>query len=496
MNSGIANVGDGERGLAVAREMVAATAGALDLEADRVGVASTGVIGVGLEREPVVEGIGRAVAELSPDGGARFRRSDHDHRSLGQARRPGRVPGQRVRAAVCAGKGRRDDLAFLRHDALLRPDRRGDRRRHARPAAESRGRAVVRAHVGRRPALHERLRVLLRERRRGLGRRARHRGRAGLRHGARRAAAPACAGDRRRRRGGRACRAPRSAGLDRGGRPGRARRGKLTAREMRAARGRPQLGTHPRRGGPGGAGRGRRRARPVHRGRAGRERRHRGRARRRRPPARGRGHVRARGRPAAGPVRRAGRRPRSSSATWVTGTCPSTRSTRREQRPPGGRTQRRPHRDAAGVAPLHPGVLRRDDRDQVRRCGDGRGGPARGLRARRGAAQVRRHEPGGRARRWPGDHRLHAAARARGRVRAGPARVGRADGRDREDGADRQGEQGHRAAPQPPRSGGGRVVRRRRLHVPGREAPRHGTGRRARSTSGSSAPSSAWTSMS
>ena len=37
-----------------------------------MGVASTGVIGVGLDREPVVAGIGRAVGELSPDGGAVF----------------------------------------------------------------------------------------------------------------------------------------------------------------------------------------------------------------------------------------------------------------------------------------------------------------------------------------------------------------------------------------------------------------------------------------
>ena len=52
---------------------------------------------------------------------------------------------------------------------------------------------------------------------------------------------------------------------------------------------------------------------------------------------------------------------------------------------------------------------------------------------------------------------LHAAARPRGRVRAGPARVRRADGRGREDGADRQAQQGHRAAAQPPRAGGGRA---------------------------------------
>ena len=72
VNSGIANVGDGERGLGVAREMVAATAGALGVEPARVGVASTGVIGVGLDRDTVVQGIERAVPGLSADGGATF----------------------------------------------------------------------------------------------------------------------------------------------------------------------------------------------------------------------------------------------------------------------------------------------------------------------------------------------------------------------------------------------------------------------------------------
>jgi len=72
MNSGVANVGDGERGLEVARAMVRAGAETLSVAPERVGVASTGVIGVGLDRDTVVGGIERAAGQLSPDGGAVF----------------------------------------------------------------------------------------------------------------------------------------------------------------------------------------------------------------------------------------------------------------------------------------------------------------------------------------------------------------------------------------------------------------------------------------
>ena len=72
VNSGIANVGDGERGIEVARAMVEAAAAALDVAPERAGVASTGVIGVGLDRDVVVPGIARVAAELSPGGGAAF----------------------------------------------------------------------------------------------------------------------------------------------------------------------------------------------------------------------------------------------------------------------------------------------------------------------------------------------------------------------------------------------------------------------------------------
>ena len=73
-------------------------------------------------------------------------------------------------------------------------------------------------------------------------------------------------------------------------------------------------------------------------------------------------------------------------------------------------TARRRH--AARGAALHPRVPRQDRRHQVRRRGDDRPGAARGVRARRRAAQVRRAQPDRRARRRPRHHRLHGAARA------------------------------------------------------------------------------------
>jgi glutamate N-acetyltransferase / amino-acid N-acetyltransferase len=65
-NSGVANVSDGERGLAVAQAMAQAAAAGIGVDAARMGVASTGVIGRGLDGEKVLEGIAAALAGLAP----------------------------------------------------------------------------------------------------------------------------------------------------------------------------------------------------------------------------------------------------------------------------------------------------------------------------------------------------------------------------------------------------------------------------------------------
>jgi glutamate N-acetyltransferase/amino-acid N-acetyltransferase len=68
-NSGNANVSNGEAGLAVAAAMAETAARELGLAAETVAVASTGVIGVGLERTPVLGGIATAAGALSPRAG-------------------------------------------------------------------------------------------------------------------------------------------------------------------------------------------------------------------------------------------------------------------------------------------------------------------------------------------------------------------------------------------------------------------------------------------
>jgi glutamate N-acetyltransferase/amino-acid N-acetyltransferase len=66
-NSGCSNVGDGERGVETAVAMQRAAAEQLGLDPAQVGVASTGVIGVELPRDRVVEGVRAACDALGRD---------------------------------------------------------------------------------------------------------------------------------------------------------------------------------------------------------------------------------------------------------------------------------------------------------------------------------------------------------------------------------------------------------------------------------------------
>lgn len=68
-NSGNANACTGEQGLRDAAEMARLAGAALGIPPERVGVASTGVIGVPLPMDRVAAGIAAAAAALSEDGG-------------------------------------------------------------------------------------------------------------------------------------------------------------------------------------------------------------------------------------------------------------------------------------------------------------------------------------------------------------------------------------------------------------------------------------------
>ncbi len=75
VNSGNANAATGEQGYRDALAMQAATANALEVDQRAVAVAETGVIGVPLDIDPVLDGIDRAAAALALDGGRDFSRA-------------------------------------------------------------------------------------------------------------------------------------------------------------------------------------------------------------------------------------------------------------------------------------------------------------------------------------------------------------------------------------------------------------------------------------
>ncbi|MCO5316602.1 MAG: bifunctional glutamate N-acetyltransferase/amino-acid acetyltransferase ArgJ [Solirubrobacterales bacterium] len=72
VNSGNANAATGEQGLADARAMREAAAGAIGVRSETVAVAETGVIGVPLDMDAVLSGAGDLAASLSPRGGIDF----------------------------------------------------------------------------------------------------------------------------------------------------------------------------------------------------------------------------------------------------------------------------------------------------------------------------------------------------------------------------------------------------------------------------------------
>ena len=173
-NAGGSNTGDGQRGIDTARATQAAAAEALGIAPEQVGLASTGVIAAELPRDKVAagararrralgdsaEGLAQAIMttdrwpkraclEVELEGGS--------VRLAGQAKGAGMIS-PRYATMFC----------FVETDAALRRDR----------STCSTGRvreALVRPHLGGRPALDERHGVRARERGVGRARRARDR---------------------------------------------------------------------------------------------------------------------------------------------------------------------------------------------------------------------------------------------------------------------------------------------------------------------------------
>ena len=478
VNSGNANAATGNRGLEDAARMQGAGAMAAGVHEDRVAVASTGVIGVPLPMDGIPRAILAARGELA--AGRRRRvlaRDRHDRRvrEAALARRRAARPAPCAISAQAKGAGMIQPgfatmLCFVQTDAALEPE----------TADLLLGvcvkRSFDRISVDGQLSTNDTA-ILMASGRERRDRRARVRGRAAARRGARLRAAAAGAADRARRRGRGADR-PRARPRRRTTRPSSA----SPARSRTRRWSRPRCTAATRTGAAiaqavgaalpgaaplpydiwiegvqvcaGGV------AVPHDAAALAARRRRRGRVRRR--------------------AARRGRRDRGLLLRPLARVRPDQR---------GVHDVKHDVSDAARGAPVHPGVPRQDGGDQVRRRGDGGPGAARGLRARRRAAQVRRDEPDRRPRRRAGHHPLHGAAGHAGRVRRRPARLRRRHGRDREDGARRQGQQGHRPAARPPRPAGGRAVRRRRAAVP----RRHDGGPRRARTSGSSGGSSAST---
>ncbi len=129
VNSGNANVCDGERGLATARAQQSTAAEALDLEPASVAVASTGVIGRELPRTKLTAGLRHAAEALGPNAQAFSEAILTTDRTLKSACLEVELPsGASVRlAAQAKGAGMLSPrfatmLCFVESDAALAPE--------------------------------------------------------------------------------------------------------------------------------------------------------------------------------------------------------------------------------------------------------------------------------------------------------------------------------------------------------------------------------------
>ena len=124
-NSGNANAATGNRGFEEAARMQGAAAMAGGVREDQVAVASTGVIGVLLDASDAIRGIARARGDLREYGHGDFSEAIQTTDKFAKEVEVDVELPSGTRAADGAGQGRGDDLARVRDDALLRPDRRG-----------------------------------------------------------------------------------------------------------------------------------------------------------------------------------------------------------------------------------------------------------------------------------------------------------------------------------------------------------------------------------
>ena len=146
-NAAHSNVGDGRRGLETALAQQAATAEALGVEPEQVAVASTGVIGTQLPREPALAGIRAACAALGADAGTFSEAILTSDRGPKRACLEVELPSGTVTLSAQA-KGAGMISPALRHHLLLRADRRAAGARDASscsPACASSARSTASA---------------------------------------------------------------------------------------------------------------------------------------------------------------------------------------------------------------------------------------------------------------------------------------------------------------------------------------------------------------